>query len=102
MATLIQTLALTPGAEVDPVYTAQKGIANGAATLDASTLVVEPVQVVHETSGPSNLTVGAWPDGEMPIRSGLTIISRAPVYERTLRTGATTAQIQAVITALGA
>lgn len=56
---------------------AGKGAANGYAGLDASSRVVQAVQVIHETGDPVDLTVSDIADGEFLTRSGTTIAGAA-------------------------
>ncbi len=57
---------------------ANKGAVSGYASLDANTRVVEAAQVIHETGGPQDLTVGVVADTQVLTRSGTTITGVAP------------------------
>ena len=56
----------------------EKASANGYASLDGNTVVVQAIQVIRETSGPNNLTVDGIADGEFLQRSGTSITGSTP------------------------
>jgi hypothetical protein len=56
---------------------AEKSAASGYGGLDANTRLIEPAQVIHETGGPTNLTVGAIADGELVARVGSALVGQA-------------------------
>jgi len=65
-------------AQAGAIATTAKAAANGVASLDASSIVVQPAQAIRTTTGPTTLTVGAVADGEYLVRSGTTLIGGTP------------------------